>query len=151
AAGKYLAVVGDSYAYVELPVAGARDVLSVELADVSGAGRSSVVVRTVERGNGGSREVLSIWSFKGGQWARLFAHAIAKQRGRARLTDPGRLVPRGRGKRGLDLVIKPGEVTGFTAETWNETPASDMAPILLPWGEKKEEVWHFDNDEVSGG
>lgn len=151
AAGKFLAVIGDSYTYVELPVAGARDVLSVELADVTGTGRSCVMLRTVERGNGGSREVLSIWSFKGGQWSRLFAHEIAKQQGRARLVDTWQLVSRGRGKRGLDLVIKPGEVTGFTAETWNETPASDMAPILLPWGDKKQEVWHFDNDEVSGG
>jgi len=151
AAGKFLAVVSESYNYVELPVASARDVLSVELDDVTGTGRSCAVVRTVERGNGGSREVLSIWSFKGGQWSRLFAHEIAKQLGRARLTDIWQLVPRGRGKRGLDLIIKPGEVTGFTAETWNETPATDMVPILLPWGDKKQEVWHFDNDEVSGG
>ena len=41
---------------------------------------------------------------------------------------------------------------GFTApEGWKETPAEDMAPILLPWGEKKQEVWRFAKDGVSGG
>ena len=54
-------------------------------------------------------------------------------------------------KRGRDLVIQSGEATGFSAATWNETPAGDMAPILLPWADKKQEVWHFSNDEVSGG
>ena len=150
-AGKYVGVIGESYSYLELPVASAKDVLAVELADLGGTGRQSLVVRTIERGNGGAREVLAIWSFKGGQWSRLFAHEIGKQAGRSRMTNAWQLVPRAHGKRGLDLVIRHGELIGFTAETWNETPASDMAPILLPWADKKEERWHFDGDEVSGG
>jgi hypothetical protein len=67
------------------------------------------------------------------------------------MTDSWQLVPRAHGGKGLDLVVKPGEVVGFTPESWNETPATDMVPILLPWGEKKHEIWHFDGDVVSGG
>jgi hypothetical protein len=151
AAGKVIGLLGDGYSYLELPVAGPRDVLSVELADLTGTGRRSLIIRTVERGNGGQREVLSVWNARHGEWNRAFAHELAKQAGRSRLTNRWELVPRGRGKKGLDLVIRPGEVVGFTPETWNETPASDMAPILLPWGGKREEVWHFDGDQVSGG
>src|SRR5215470_4022369 len=152
AAGKLIGLVGAGYTYLELPVASARDVLSVELADLGGTGRQNLVVRTVERGNGGSREVLSIWSAKGREFTRLFAHEIAKQVGKNRLADSWQLVPRGRGgKGGMDLVIKAGEATGFTPATWNETPATDMVPILLPWGEKKQETWHFEGDVVSGG
>jgi hypothetical protein len=151
AGGKYVAVLGNGYIYLELPVAGPRDVLSVAVADLGGAGKSSFVVRTVEHGNGGSREVLSIWDLHAGAFQRTFAHEIGKQLGRARLTDTWELVPRGRGKRGLDLVIRAGDAGGFSAATWRETPASDMVPILLPWGDKKEEVWHFEGEQVSGG
>ena len=150
-AGRYIGLVGDGYSYLELPVASPRDVLAVELADLAGNGRKNLVVRTVERGNGGSREVLSIWGVKAGQWERRFAHEIGKQVGKSRMANSWQLVRRGRGKRGLDLLIKPGEVVGFTEATWNEAPASDMVPILLPWGEKKQELWHFEGDVVSGG
>jgi hypothetical protein len=132
-------------------VAAPADVLSVAVADLAGAGKSSLVVRTVERGNGGAREVLSIWNLHGGAFQRTFAHEIAKQVGRARLTNSWELVPRGKGKRGQDLVVRPGDAGGFTEATWRETPASDMAPILLPWGDKKQEIWRFDADQVSGG
>jgi hypothetical protein len=151
AAGKYVGVIGEGYLYLELPVASAKDVLGVEVRDLGGAGKSSLIVRTVERGNGGAREVLSIWNLHGGAIQRTFAHEIAKQVGNARMTNRWELVPRGKGKRGLDLLITPGDVTGFSEATWRETPAQDMAPILLPWGPKKQELWHFERDEVSGG
>src|SRR5262249_40995355 len=131
AAGKYIGILGEGFAYIELPVSSPKDVLSVELADLEGDGRQSLVVRTVERGNGGSREVLAVSHVKDGQIGRLFAHEIGKQLGAARLANVWQLVPRRKGK-GLDLVIKPGPVAGFTAETWREMPAGDMVPILLP-------------------
>ncbi len=96
--------------------------------------------------------MLSIWSARGGQFTRVFAHEIAKQVGKSRLANTWQLVPRGKGgKGGMDLVIAPGEVAGFTQASWNETPATDMVPILLPWGEKKQEIWRFEGDVVSGG
>jgi hypothetical protein len=150
-AGRVVGLLGDGYSYLELPVESARDVLSVQLVDLGGAGRASLVVRTVERGNGGSREVLSVWNTRNGQWNRLFAHEIAKVVGARHVTDTWELVPRGKGRKGVDLVIKPGEAVGFTAETWNETPASDMVPILLPWAGKPQEIWRFDGGMVSGG
>jgi hypothetical protein len=105
-------------------------------------------VRYREHGGGGSRDVLAVFVLRGGGFARLFAHEIAKQVGDARLENRWELR---KAKRGRELVITPGEVRGFSAATWNETPAEDMAPILLPWGEKKQEVWRFDKDGVSGG
>jgi hypothetical protein len=110
-----------------------------------------VVVRYREHGGGGSREVLAVWALRDGALARIFAHEIGKQVGAARMTNRVEIVPRKGKARGHDIVIQPGEVVGFTAETWNETPASDMVPILLPWGEKKEEVWRFEGGGVSGG
>src|SRR6185503_1195288 len=141
------------YAYVALPVAGARDVLGVELHDLAGDGKSAALVRYREQGGGGSRDVLAVFVLAGdGGFARLFAHEIGKQLGGARMTNRVDVVARkGKGARGKELVITPGEVSGFTAESWNETPASHMAPILLPWVEKKQEVWRFEGGQVSGG
>ena len=151
-AGKTLGVLSEGYAFLGLPVASPRDLIGVELVDFGGTGKSSIVVTYREHGGGGSRDVLGIWAAKPDGFARIFAHEIAKQVGASRLTNRYEIVPRkGKNARGRDLVIQIGDVTGFTAETWNETPAGDMAPILLPWGEKKIETWHFDRDEVSGG
>jgi hypothetical protein len=151
-AGKLIAVLSDGYAYVGLPLASPRDLLGVELVDLAGNGKASAVVRYREHGGGGSRDVLAVFNLLPGGFTRTFAHEIAKQVGSARMENRWELRPRkGRGERGRDLVITPGAVTGFSAETWNETPAEDMAPILLPWGEKRQEVWTFDGDQVSGG
>jgi hypothetical protein len=150
-AGKTLGVLSEGYAFLALPVASPRDLLSVQVVDLGGAGKSSVVVRYREHGGGGSRDVVAVWILRAGGFARIFAHEIAKQVGGARLTNRAELVPRGKGKRGHDLVIQIGEVVGFSEATWNETPASDMVPIMLPWGDRTQAVWRFDNDEVSGG
>jgi hypothetical protein len=150
-AGKILAALGEGYAYVGLPVESPRDLLGVELADLAGAGTSAVIVRYRERGGGGSRDVLAVFVLRHDGFARLFAHEIAKQLGNARLENRWELRRAPKGAKGRELVITPGAVNGFTAESWNETPAEDMAPILLPWGEKKQEVWRFDKDGVSGG
>ena len=147
-----LGVLAEGYTFLELPVAAPADLLAVQVVDLGGTGKSSFVVHYQEHGGGGSREVLAIWALRGGSFARVFAHEVAKKLGASRLTNRFELVPRtGKGQRGVDLVIEVSEVSGFAVDTWNETPAADMAPILLPWGEKHKEVWHFDNDQVSGG
>lgn len=151
-AGRLIAALSDGYAYVGLPLASPKDLLGVDLVDLAGDGKSSAVVRYREHGGGGSRDVLAIFTLKSEGFTRSFAHEIAKQMGTSRLENKWELVPRkGKNAHGRDLVITPGAATGFTAESWNETPADDMAPILLPWGEKKVEIWHFEGDEVSGG
>src|SRR5258708_35622372 len=78
AGGKFVAVLGASNLFLELPVAAPADVLSVAVTDLAGAGKSSLVVRTVERGNGGAREVLSIWNLHGGGVQRTGAHEGAE-------------------------------------------------------------------------
>jgi hypothetical protein len=148
-AGTVLGVLGgDGYAYIALPVASPRDLLGVELVDLAGEGQASAVVRYREHGGGGSRDVLAVFNLRHDGFTRLFAHEIGKQLGPARLTNRWELR---KAKKGRELVITPGEAAGVSAETWNETPASDMVPILLPWGEKQQEVWRFEKDAVSGG
>lgn len=163
AGGKVIAVIGSEYSYIELPVQSPKDILEVRVVDLAGQGKASVIGRYVERGGNGSREVLAVWNLRNdNSFARTFAHEMAKQLGKNRLTNTWALVAPGKGKArkpkskgsaqaGYQLVIKVGEVVGFTEESWQEMPASDMIPILVPWGEAHAEVWHFRDDEFSGG
>jgi len=150
-AGRYVGILGQGFAYIELPAASAKDVLEVRVVDLAGDGKSNVLARYIERGNGGSREVLAVWNIRNQTIGRIFAHEIGKTFGRARLTNVWELVPKKGKRRGHDLVIRAGAAAGVTPDTWNETPAEDMVPVLLPWAEKTKEIWRFDNDEVSGG
>ncbi len=163
AAGKFVAVFAREYSYIQLPVAKAKDVLEIKVVDLSGEGKASVVGRYVERGGGGSREVLAVWNLgSDGAFSRTFAHELAKQVGESRITSKWELAQRtivkGKGKKkkvvkskGFDILIRPGEAVGFTQDTWVETPAEDMLPIVLPWSGTKQEVWRFSGDEYSGG
>ena len=38
-----------------------------------------------------------------------------------------------KGRRGPELWVEPRPAIGWTAETWNEVPADDADPIVLPW------------------
>jgi hypothetical protein len=167
--GRIIGVLSDQYAVLQFPVP-AKDVLEVKVVDLSGH-KKSILARWVERGNGGSREVLGVFNVKlGGAPVRTFAHEIVKQMGPNRLTNAWSIEPvaeLNRGPKGQKkskakakapklpgrnaIVIRVGEVTGFTAQTWREAPAEDMSPILLPWGEAQQEVWAFQGDEVFGG
>jgi hypothetical protein len=155
AGGRVAAVIGAELAYIELPVQKPSDVLEMRVIDLGGQGRSSLLGRYVERGGGGSREILAVWNVgSDGTWTRTFAHEIAKQLGKNRLTNAWELVPKKKGKKklpGYDLVIKHGDLVGFTQETWNEIPAEDMQPILLPWSGANQETWRFADGEVTGG
>ena len=150
-AGRIIGILGEGFAYIELPAARAEDVLEVRAVDLAGDGKASLLARYLEQGNGGTREVLAIWNLKNQTIVRIFAHEVRKTMGRARIVNVWELVPKPGKRRGHDLHFRAGAAVGVTRETWNETPAEDMVPILLPWGEKTKEVWHFDNDEVSGG
>jgi hypothetical protein len=156
-AGRIVAVLGESYSYMQLPVP-KKDILALRLVDLAGEGKTAIVVHYVERGNGGSREVLAVWNvMSDGSFNRPFAAEVAKESPGGRMsckwsiepkqTKKGRKVIKGKGQ---DIVVRVGDVRGFEQNSWNELPAEDMAPILLPWGEVKERRWHFRGDESYG-
>ncbi len=148
-AGKVVGVLSDGYAYIELPVDNPRDVLEVRAVPYAGA-KSMILARTVEHGNGGSREILAFFRLDGTRFTRVFAHEMQKQIGERKLVNGWKLVP-GSKKGTLDLVVTPGAAVGWTADTFHEATADDLVPIMLPWGEKKQEIWHLDASGVSGG
>jgi hypothetical protein len=150
AAGRIVGAISDGFTFFSLPVASNKDVKEVRVVDLTGEGRSSVIVRFLQRGNGGSREIVSVWNLNGSDWQRTFAHEVGKFAGQSKLTNTWALRKRPKGK-GMDLVFAVGDVAGFSQETWLESPAEDLTPILLPWGDgAKIEAFRFQGFEFSG-
>ena len=169
AGGRYLAVLSDSFGFVELPLESARDLLRVELVDFDGDGRASVLAHYRQRGGGGSREVVTVWTVgAGGQLERSLGFEVALELGGRRLSNRWSLVPvgarrptdrRGRhasasagagarpGRGGaLDIVVEvgPEDNAGWDAASFARiTPSPDTRPILTPWSARRAVVYHF--------
>ncbi len=133
AGGTVIGVLTDQFAYVSLPVARAADVKKVELLPLGA--RTRVVAATVRQsGNGGSRDLLMLWTVWTGQLQPLGQIEIRKEQGPNVLEARWKLA---KGKKGPELWVEPKSAIGWTAESWNEMPADDADPILLPWDTQK--------------
>lgn len=133
AGGTVIGVLTDQFAYVTLPVAKAADVKKVEL--VALGARTKVVAATLRQsGNGGSRDVLALWTVWSGQLQALGQIELRKEMGANVLASTWKLV---KGKKGPELWVEPVPAVGWTAESWNEMPADDADPIVPPWDTTK--------------
>jgi hypothetical protein len=144
-AGRYLAVLSDGFVFLELPFADRKDLHDIKLVDLAGDGREAVILRYAERGGPGAREVLAVYRAAGDeQVARVFACEVGKSSGANRLDSKVSFVKRGRA---TDIVVEAGAATGFSQANYHESPAQDMLPILLPWGEERRARYQFSGDE----
>jgi hypothetical protein len=145
AAGRNLAFITDGYVFIELPIKQRADVKDARVVDLAGDGRQAIVMRYVERGGGGARDVLAAWRVLGdSEIRRVFAAEVAKQTPAGRVDDKVAFVKRGRA---TDVVIDAGAATGLSAATWRESPAEDMVPVMLPWADDRHARYQFQGDE----
>ena len=129
AGGTVIGILTDQYAFVSLPAASAADVKKLELLPLgNGFEIVSAVVR--QSGNGGSRDLLMLWTVWSGQLEPLGQIEIRKAMGTNVLESGYRIA---KGKKGPELVVEAKPAVGWTAETWNEEAAGDAEAILLPW------------------
>lgn len=134
AGGTVIGVLTDRFAYVALPAQSAADVVKVELLPLGKHGHQVIAARVRQRGNGGSRDLLMLWTVWSGQLQPLVNVEIRKQLGTNVLESTYTVA---RGKKGAELVVEPGSAVGFTAQTWNDVPAGDADPIVVPWDATK--------------
>jgi hypothetical protein len=131
--GKFLAFSGKNYAFSEMAPQRA-DIKDVRLIDL-GAKQQAVALRISERGSGGGREILRVFVMSGGRFQSIFAAELQKEQGSGRkLTTQVSYERRGAA---TEIVITPQPAVGFSAASYNEVPAEDVTPILLPWQDKK--------------
>jgi hypothetical protein len=132
AGGTVIGVITDQFAFVSLPVTRAADVREVKLVPLGTRGLQVVEALVRQTGNGGSRDLLMLWTVWSGQLQPLAQIEVRKERD-GKVLESTWTLAKARGKRGPELVVEPKPAVGWTAETWNEVPAEDADPILLPW------------------
>ncbi len=130
AGGTVIGVLAEQYAYVTLPAASPADVKSVELLPLGPRGQQIVAALVRQTGNGGSRDLLMLWTVWSGQLQPLVNIEVRKELGGNVLEASYKIV---KGKKATELVVEPKPAIGFTAETFNEVPAGDADSIILPW------------------
>jgi hypothetical protein len=122
----------------------AGELVSLDLRDVSGRGRPDVVVRRRATVGDSEREFIEVLSAMGeNEEPRVtFAHEIAVRRSDRRIDDSVRL---GRGE--IEVTVEP--ATHWDALSYHEPIASDVAPILFPWGSIRSQTWRWDGSQFS--
>ncbi len=137
AGGTVIGVLTDQFAFVSLPANRPADVKRVELLALGARGQQVVSAVVRQSGNGGSRDLLLLWTVSGGRLQPLAQVEVRKELGANLLETTWKLV---QGRKGPALLVEPKPAVGFTAETWNEVPALDADPILVPWDPAKSGV-----------
>jgi hypothetical protein len=139
-AGGYIAAIGDEYSYVTLPFRDKKDLKEVRLVDLGGDGHDAAVIRYVERGGGGVREVLAAYRTTSEGLRRTFGCEVAKSQGANRLDTKVSFLKKGRA---TEILIEPLPPVGWTELTYRESPAADLVPIPTPWGTEKRARFQF--------
>jgi hypothetical protein len=127
---------GTAYAFIRLPARNGDDLLDVTLRDLTGDGKSEVVLRQRAGTEGGfSRELLTVYRVdEGGSFQQAFAHEVGRAMGASRLSDRVTYTPAG-------LRIEAGEAGGFTAATWPAATEAGVEPPLTPWSADRVRVF----------
>lgn len=120
------------------------DVVAVDTRDATGDGKQDLVLTTRAKSSGVTREAVAIWSFLGAKGAevptRVFSHETLVESGSNALKDT---ITYGTGKKPT-ITVAYEKAKGYTVDTYKEPIASDVDPILWPWGTVKERtfVWN---------
>ena len=133
AGGTVIGVITDQFAFVSLPADKPADVRSVELVPLGPRGQQIISAVVRQSGNGGTRDMLMLWTVWSGQLSPLAQIEVRKELGANRLEASWRIV---KGPKGPELWVEPKPAVGFTANTFNEESAADADSIVLPWDKR---------------
>lgn len=131
AGGTVIGVLTEQFAYVALPVERATDVLEVALLPLGPKQLQVVAARVRQGGADGSRDLLLLWTVRGGQLQPLAQLEVRKAHA-GNVLETTWAIARGPANQ-PELRLVPRPAVGWSADTWSEVPAPDAEPILLPW------------------
>ena len=115
-------------------------IASLDVRDVTGDGKADLIVTTRASAGGVRREAVSVWMFNGEKPSKVFAHesAIESSGGEA-LHDS--IAFSGGKKASITIGYQAPKI--WTVGSFHEPTATDVDPILLPWGSVKERTFVF--------
>ncbi len=143
---RYLTICGTSYlggtGFFFQDLGG--ELVKLDVRDVTGRGKEDIVVRRRASVGDGTREyveVLSAMTSKD-QPRITFAHEIAVRQSDHEIDNSIRMA---RGE--IDVAVEP--PTHWDASSYAEPIASDVEPILLPWGGVRSQTWRWDGSHFA--
>src|SRR5688500_1755072 len=104
AGGTVIGVLTEQFAYVTLPAASADDIKKIELIPLGPRGQQIVTALVRQTGNGGSRDLLMMWTVWSGQLQPLVNIEVRKELGGNVLEATYKVV---KGKKVTELVVEP--------------------------------------------
>jgi hypothetical protein len=134
---------GAGYRFHDLPVTMASSVRSAELRDLTGDGKTELLVRLRQQNELGARELFQVIELSGDKPRLLFAAELQKE------TEHGAVAAEldlGRAQDGKPpaIELRIGSARGLDARSYREQRAPGVEPILLPWGEIERRVYRWD-------
>jgi hypothetical protein len=120
------------------------EVVKLEVRDATGRGKADVIVRRRQSVGDATREYLEIFSaMNNTEEPRLtFAHEIAVRQSDHHIDNAIRIA---RGE--IEVSVEP--PTNWDALSYREPIASDVEPILFPWGGVKSQTYRFDGSKFA--
>jgi hypothetical protein len=122
----------------------AAELVKLEARDLLGRGKDDLLLRRRFAAPGGSREWFEIWSLaKSDEPATLFAHEIAVS------GSNGKHLANAVHVGGREIDVSTEQAAGWDAGSYKEPVATDIEPILLPWGSVKSQTYRFDGTKFA--
>jgi hypothetical protein len=114
------------------------DLVRLEARELTGRGKADLIVRRRFSDEVVKREWFEVWSLLGGdEPVTTFAHEIAIVKGPYHVDNTVHVA-------GKDIEVGYEPATGWDATSYKEPTASDVEPILLPWGTVRMQSFHYD-------
>lgn len=137
---------GATYGYFALPFGMGGGLGSAELLDVTNDGLAELLVRVRQRNELGARELLVALSLAEQGIAPLFSLELKKE-SKGGFVESKLSIDRK--SKPVRMRLEPGRAQGLDALTYQESPARDAQPILLPWGELLYQVVAWDGTKLA--
>jgi hypothetical protein len=122
------------------------ELVKLDVRDVTGRGRADVVVRRRQSVGDATREYLEVLSaLKGAEEPKVtFSHEIAVRQSDHHIDNAVHLA---RGE--IDVSVEP--ASNWDALSYREPIATDVEPILFPWGGVRSQTYRFDGTKFAKG
>jgi hypothetical protein len=138
---------GETYAYFALPFSTGGGLVSAQLEDATGDGHEDLFVRVRQRNDLGARELLLVLSLAENSIAPLFSVELKKEAKGGFVESQLDIEKPSHG--GRRIRVATGRAQGLDALTYQENPAVDAEPILLPWGDTKSRTYAFNGSRFA--
>ncbi len=116
------------------------DLVHLDARPITGRGKDNLLFRVRFDGED-QREWVEVWSFlSGAEPTTTFTHEILVSQGSNQVANSVHL-----GHKTIEVGYEPAK--GWTAATYQRPVATDVEPVLLPWGPTRSQLFRFDGSK----